>query len=116
MNISSIRKSPDHVVYVQQVRKKKRSLHEANPRKWSKTKNRFAVRNSKNTKEVNGVCLFDRVEVPGKGYGWVTGFIIQPPVEMGDFLPGRVKEGKMRKEHEKVICRIRNRKHYVRWL
>lgn len=74
MDISSIGKRPDHVVYVQQVRKKKRSLHEANPRKWSKTKNRFAVRNPKNTKEVNGVCLFDRVEVPGKRYGWVTGF------------------------------------------
>ena len=74
IDISSIGKKPDHVVYVQQVRKKKRSLHEANPRKWSKTKNRFAVRNSKNTKEVNGVCLFDKVEVIGKGYGWVTGF------------------------------------------
>lgn len=74
MDINSIRKRPDHVVYVQQVRKKKRSLHEANPRKWNKTKNHFAVRNSKNTKEVNGVCLFDKVEVPGKGYGWVTGF------------------------------------------
>ena len=23
---------------------------------------------------VNGVCVFDKVEVPGKGYGWVTGF------------------------------------------
>ena len=73
-NVNAIKKRPNHVVYVQHVRKKKRSLHEANPRKGRKTKNCLAVRNSKNTKESKGVCLFYKVKVPGVGYGFVTGF------------------------------------------
>ena len=47
---NAIKKRSNHVVYVQQVRKKKRSLHEAIPRKGRKIKNCLAVRNSKNTK------------------------------------------------------------------
>lgn len=62
------------VSYIQQVRKKKRSLHEANPRKGRKEPNRGAVRNNKNVKAVNGVCLFDKVHVAGAGVGWVAGF------------------------------------------
>lgn len=73
---TSIEKVSFHgnIVYIQQVRKKKRSLHEATPRKGRKEKNRTAARNSKNTKCVNGICLFDKVKVPGAGVGWVTGF------------------------------------------
>lgn len=56
-----------------QVRRKKRSLHEANPRRGRKVPNREAKRNSKNTKQIKNVCLYDRVKVNGKT-GWVTGF------------------------------------------
>ena len=59
-------------MYVQH-RKKKRSLHEANPRKGRKTPNREAKRNNKNTKRVGNVCLLDMVSVQGKT-GIVTSF------------------------------------------
>lgn len=73
------------VLYIQQVRRKKRSLHEETPRKGRKEPNRTAARNSKNTKAVTvtkrrdgkkvsvTACLFDRVELNGKK-GWITGF------------------------------------------
>ncbi len=60
-------------IYVQQVRKKKRSLHEANPRKGRKQPNTQAKRNSKNTKKVGRVSLYDKV-FHKQGVGWVTGF------------------------------------------
>ena len=62
------------VEYVQQVRRKKRSMHEATPRKGRKEKNRTAARSPKNTKESGGICLFDKVQMEGAGIGWVTGF------------------------------------------
>lgn len=48
-------------VYYKQIRRKKRSLHEATPRKGRKTPNRTAKRNDKNVNEVNGFCLYDTV-------------------------------------------------------
>lgn len=72
-------------VYIQQVRKKKRSLHETNPRKGTKDKpNRQQKRNNKNTpwKDVcidkkKGIyiryALFDKVKVFGQ-IGWITSF------------------------------------------
>lgn len=66
-----------HTTVYKQVRKKKRSLHEMNPRKGRGKSNTDAVRNSKNTKSVtnkNGVfCLYDKVESAGQ-IGWITGF------------------------------------------
>ncbi len=63
--------------YWQQQRKKKRSLHEANPRKGRKEPNRLAVRNNKNTKQITSggktYCLLDKVAV-GDRTGWITGF------------------------------------------
>lgn len=56
-----------------QYRKKKRSLHEANPRKGRKTPNRSAMRNAKNTKRIRNVCLLDSVIALGQK-GVVTGF------------------------------------------
>lgn len=56
-----------------QVRKKKRSLHEANPRKGRKQPNRTAKRNAKNTKRVKNVCLLDKV-VYQHNVGIVIGF------------------------------------------
>lgn len=51
-----ITSSTDYV-YIQQVRKKKRSLHEANPRKGLKAPNKDAKRNKKNTKALKIVAV-----------------------------------------------------------
>ena len=78
-------KDKEPVFYIQQVRRKKRSLHEETPRKGRKEPNRTAARNGKNTKAVTftkrrggkkisvTACLFDRVELNGKK-GWISGF------------------------------------------
>ena len=58
---------------IKQFRKKKRSLHEATPRKGRKEPNRTAKRNEKNTKFSNGLYLNDKVKVFGK-IGWISGF------------------------------------------
>ena len=59
--------------YFQQRRKKKRSLHEQNPRKGSKAKNRMCVRNNKNTPHVRGFYINDKVAI-GDRVGWISGF------------------------------------------
>lgn len=78
-------KDEEPVIHIQQVRRKKRSLHEETPRKGRKEPNRTASRSDKNTKSVTvakgsgekkasmTACLFDRVELDGKK-GWITGF------------------------------------------
>lgn len=58
---------------IKQFRKKKRSLHEATPRKGRKQPNRESKRNSKNTKYSNGFYLNDKVKVFDK-IGWISGF------------------------------------------
>ena len=62
---------------IKQMRKKKRSLHEATPRKGRKIPNILALRNAKNTKEVvmfNKVyALCDKVKID-KEIGFITGF------------------------------------------
>jgi hypothetical protein len=59
--------------YIKQVRKKKRSLHEAKPRKGRKTKNITQKRNIKNVKSVKGVHLNDMIKYNGE-LGYVSGF------------------------------------------
>ena len=71
--ISEIREMPKSEFYIRQFRKKKRSLHEAVPRKGRKIPNILQKRNSKNTKEAYGFHLGDRVVFMGKT-GWITGF------------------------------------------
>ena len=67
---------PYTTVY-KEVRKKKRSLHEMNPRKGRSKPNTDSVRNSKNTKSVTNrsgtFCLYDKVKYMGQ-IGWITGF------------------------------------------
>lgn len=58
---------------VRQFRKKKRSLHEAAPRKGRKIPNTTQKRNNKNTKKVRGWFLNDKVACFGK-QGWISGF------------------------------------------
>ena len=71
--IESIKENPNGVFFVKQFRKKKRSLHEATPRKGRKSPNVTQKRNSKNTKELRGWYLNDEVACFGK-HGWISGF------------------------------------------
>ncbi|MCD8095702.1 MAG: RRXRR domain-containing protein [Ruminococcus sp.] len=66
-------KDIDEVVYIKQIRRKKRSLHEANPRKGRKQPNREAKRNNKNVKQVDKFHLYDTVLVDNK-IGYISGF------------------------------------------
>ena len=60
-------------VYIKQVRKKKRSLHEATPRKGRKNPNTQAVRNPKNTKSIGIYHIYDTVRFQNKT-GFISGF------------------------------------------
>ena len=71
--IESIKENPEECFWIKQFRKKKRSLHEATPRKGRKSPNITQKRNSKNTKELCGWCLNDEVACFGKR-GWISGF------------------------------------------
>ena len=63
----------EETTYYRQLRKQKRSLHEANPRKGRKEPNRLAARNRKNTCVAGGRYLNDKVKVLDQ-MGWVSGF------------------------------------------
>lgn len=71
--IKSIEENPKECFWIKQFRKKKRSLHEATPRKGRKCKNVGAKRNSKNTKRIRGWFLNDEVICFGQR-GWISGF------------------------------------------
>lgn len=71
--ISNIKENPSEFFLIQQFRKKKRSLHEATARKGRKEPNRTQKRNEKNTKELKGFFLNDKVMLFGK-VGYITGF------------------------------------------
>lgn len=60
-------------VYYRQVRRKKRSLHEATPRKGRRTPNRTARRNVKNIPYVGNFHVYDKVEFNGKK-AYISGF------------------------------------------
>jgi len=71
-------KDTNTLTVIRQVRKKKRSLHEANPRKGRTKPNTEARRNPKNTKQVKTRdgrlwCLWDKVRISGK-VGFISGF------------------------------------------
>lgn len=73
--IKAIKTKPTSVVMFKQFRKKKRSLHEANPRKGRKTPNRTAKHNAKNTKFKKGFFLNDYVKFNhSKLKGYISGF------------------------------------------
>lgn len=71
--VESIKENPDDVFFIKQFHKKKRSLHEATPRKGRKSPNVTQKRNSKNTKELRGWYLNDEVACLSKR-GWISGF------------------------------------------
>lgn len=69
----SVTENPCGWFRIKQFRKKKRSLHEAIPRKGRKTPNTLQKRNAKNTKEVRGWHLNDEIVYRGE-HGWISGF------------------------------------------
>ena len=73
--VKNIKAKPTSVVMFKQFRKKKRSLHEANPRKGRKMPNQTAKRNAKNTKAKKGFFLNDYVKFNNsKLKGYISGF------------------------------------------
>ena len=73
--IENIKTKPTSVIMFKQFRKKKRSLHEANPHKGRKTPNRTAKRNAKNTKAKKGFFLNDYVKFNNSSLkGYISGF------------------------------------------
>ena len=71
--VESIKENQLDCFWIKQFRKKKRSLHEATPRKGRKVPNTTQKRNSKNTKKLRGWHLNDEVACFGKR-GWISGF------------------------------------------
>lgn len=72
-DITKIKSNATLQLIIQQIRKKKRSLHEATPRKGRKLPNVTAQRNSKNTKYAKGFYLYDKVRLDDR-VGWISGF------------------------------------------
>lgn len=71
--IQMISEDPNEWLRIKQFRKKKRSLHEATPRKGRKEPNRDQKRNAKNKPFYRGFYLNDKVSVMGRS-GYITGF------------------------------------------
>lgn len=71
--IENIKENTDKWLHIKQFRKKKRSLHEAIPRKGRRKPNRTQKRNNKNTPCYKGFFLNDKVRVLSKE-GYITGF------------------------------------------
>ena len=71
--MTTIKENENSYFIISQARKKKRSLHEATPRRGRKTKNTASKRNSKNTKSYRGFFLNDKVIIENK-IGWISGF------------------------------------------
>ena len=72
-NIDNIKENNNQVFYIRQFRKKKRSLQEATARKGRKSPNVMQKRNNKNTKELRGWHLNDKVIYLNR-CGWISGF------------------------------------------
>ena len=94
-------KDIDEVQVIKQVRKKKRSLHEATPRKGRKEPNKTAKRNEKNTKKVTynekTYNLYDKVKIEGK-IGYITGFSSSNCYVQDIYGNYIIKEGKSYKQ------------------
>ena len=71
--MTKIKEDEDSYFIIAQARKKKRSLHEATPRKGRSNKNTESKRNDKNTKFYKGLFLNDKIIINGK-VGWISGF------------------------------------------
>ena len=92
-------KDCEDTVYFRQVHKKKRSLHEAIPRKGRSKPNRDAVRSVKNVPCSKGFHLYDKVVDPLGRVGYISGFTGQSAY-LVDFAGNYIKpEGKTYRQH-----------------
>lgn len=106
--IDKIGKNTKDYFVIRQFRKKKRSLHEANPRKGRKTKNTSAKRNSKNTKSAKGFFLNDLVEFE-KHKAYISGFSGEYNCYLKDITGEYVtKKGKNYKTINLSECKLLN--------
>jgi len=93
--IQTIKENPNIALYIKQFRGKKRSLHEAIPRKGRQFPNTTAKRNKKNTKQLKGIFLGDTVSVLGQkgfvsGFTGTSGFYIKNAVDEYLSMPGKL--------------------------
>jgi hypothetical protein len=105
---------PDVWYYFKQVRKKKRSLHEAIPRKGRKEQNRLSIRNEKNTKHVrhqfNKWCLHDRVLLNDQ-IGFISGFTgnwVYVQDIFGNYIQASNKYKQVNPKELTLVCRNNN--------
>lgn len=102
-----------NTVYIRQVRKKKRSLHEATPRKGRTVPNRTAKRNNKNIRQSCGFCLYDTVSYHNET-GYITGFTGKAAY-IQDFDGNYIKpEGKTYKQVS--LSQLRLIRHNNNWI
>lgn len=106
--VNQIDKNINDYFLIKQFRKKKRSLHEANPRKGRKTKNITAKRNSKNTKFSKGFFLNDLVEFKSQK-AYISGFAGKTACYLkninGEYV---IQKGKNYKHVNLLSCKLIN--------
>ena len=107
-DINQINKNASDSFLIKQFRKKKRSLHEAIPRKGRKTKNTTSKRNNKNTKSSKGFFLNDLVEFEGQN-AYISGFTGTSACYLKDIAGNYIaKKGKNYKNINLSECRLIN--------
>ena len=107
-DIDRIDKNTEDYFLIKQFRKKKRSLHEATPRKGRKVKNTTTKRNSKNTKSSKGFYLNDLVEFDSQKayiYGFSGGYNCYLKDIHGEYV---TKKGKSYKQVNLSDCKLLN--------
>lgn len=106
--IDHISKNINDYFLIKQFRKKKRSLHEAIPRKGRKTKNITAKRNSKNTKSSKDFFLNDLVKFESQK-AYISGFSSKNACYLKDLKNNYItKKGKSYKQINLSECKLIN--------
>lgn len=106
--IDYISKNINNYFLIKQFKKKKRSLHEAIPRKGRKTKNITAKRNSKNTKSSKNFFLNDLVKFESQK-AYISGFSSKNACYLKDLKNNYItKKGKSYKQINLSECKLIN--------
>lgn len=104
----------EDTVYYRQVHRKKRSLHEATPRKGKKEPNHTAKRNVKNVPYVGKFHINDKVKGPDGNIGFITG-LTGSAAYITDFIGEYIyPEGKDYKQH--TLSSLRYVHHCGNWI
>lgn len=107
-NINQINKNTSDYFLIKQFRKKKRSLHEAIPRKGRKNKNTTAKRNNRNTKSSKGFFLNDLVKFEDQKV-YISGFTSTAACYLKNIVGNYItKKGKNYKSINLSECRLIN--------